>query len=501
MSEARGLPGPTSGAGPGGEDGPRGDRSAVHSFLWAGASFALTKLAVFASTLVLARVLVPDDFGVVAAAMSVIALFEIGLDLGVGSALIHDQERGITSRVQTAFTLNMLVAAGLTGAFVLLAPVIAAYFRVPEETDVFRAIALYLLIRAAGQVHDAVLRRDLDFRRRTRTELARGGVRLVVSVTLALLGAGVWALVWGLLAAEIAGTVVNWFLVRFRPRWTIDRSAVRTLLSFGMAVVAVQAVSVLSDNADYLAVGRVLGPDDLGQYTIAYRLPELLIDNVYWIFSSIALPWYSRARTRSADTFRDTMLQALRLLTLFGFPVGTALALVARDAVPVLFGGQWLAAVVPMVLLALASGVNAIGFASGDIFPALGRPALLLRLDLVVAALEITAFFVLARYGIAVVAAVHLVSSAIYMLVRLLFANRLVGSSLRDCWRAMSPAVWISTGMALCGLPVLLVLESGVGSLLAVIAAGAVGALLGALLGARPAIAEILRTVAAARAR
>lgn len=479
----------------------RTDRTAVHSFFWSGLSFGLTKLAVFASTLVLARVLVPDDFGVVAAAMAVIALFEIGLDLGVGSALIHDQERGITSRVQTAFTLNVLIAAVLTGVFVVCAPAVAAFFRVPDEVDVFRVIALYLLIRGIGQVHDAVLRRDLDFRRRTLTELARATTRFGVSITLALLDQGVWALVWGLLAAEVAGTVVNWVLVPFRPQFTIDRTAVRTLLSFGLAVVAVQAVSVVSSQADYLTVGRVLGPEELGQYTIAYRLPELLIENVYWIFSSIALPWYSRARTRDAGTFKDTMLRALRLLTLFGFPMGAAVALIARDAIPVLFSEQWLPAVWPMALLAIAAGVNAIGFASGDIFPALGRPGLLLRLDLVVAAVEIAAFVLLARHGIVVVAAVHVVAGSAYMLLRLVMANRLVGTDLRECAVAMAPGASVALGIAACGLPVLFLVEPGVVSLVCVIAAGAVGAALGAAVGARSAVTDLVRTLEAARAR
>jgi PST family polysaccharide transporter len=485
---------------PGDAGEPRADRTALHSFLWAGLSFGLTKLAVFASTLVLARVLVPEDFGVVAAAMSMIALFEIGLDLGVGSAVIHDQERGITSRVQTAFTLNVIIATLLTGLFALCAPAVAAYFRVPDQADVFRVLALYLLIRGAGQVHDAVLRRDLDFRRRTLTEVARAVTRFSVSIALALLDQGVWALVWGLLAAEVAGTIVNWTLVRFRPRFSIDRTAVRTLLSFGLAVVAVQAVSVVSANADYLAVGRILGPEELGQYTIAYRLPELLIDNVYWIFSSIALPWYSRARTQAADTFKETMLRALTLLTLFGFPMGTAVALIARDAVPLLFSEQWLPAVGPMVLLALSGGVSAIGYASGDIFPALGRPALLLRLDLCVAAVEITAYFVLARYGILVVAAVNLTVLAVYMVIRLLYANRLVGSTMRDCVRALIPALSVSAGMAACAVPVLLLMERGPASLASVIAAGVVGAVIGAAIGARSTLADIVATLAAARA-
>lgn len=473
----------------------------MHSFFWAGLSFGLTKVAVFVSTLILARVLVPDDFGVVAAGMAMIALFEIGLDLGVGSALIHDQQKGITSRVQTAFTLNLVIATLLTGLFVACAPLVAAFFRVGDQAAVFRVLALYLLIRGAGQVHDAVLRRDLDFRRRTLTEVARATTRLAVSVPLALLDFGVWSLVFGLLAAELAGTFMNWWLVPFRPTFAIDRTAARTLLSFGLAVVAVQSVAVVSTNADYLAIGRVLGPEDLGQYTIAYRLPELLVENVYWIFSSIALPWYSRARTRSAATFKDTMLRALGLLTLFGFPMGTAVALIARDAVPVLFSDQWLPAVGPMVLLALAAGAHAIGFASGDIFPALGRPGILLRLDVVVATMEIIAFFTLAHHGLMVVATVHLVSGVGYVLLRLVVANRLVGADLRESWRAMVPALSISVGMAACAVPVLYLLEPGAGRLAAVIGAGIAGAALGALIGARSALADLASTLAAARAK
>lgn len=476
------------------------ERSAVSSFLWAGLAFGASKLATFASTLVLARLLVPEHFGVVAAAMAVIALIEIGLDLGVGSAVVYEQEEGITRRVQTAFTLNLAVAVVLTAGFVLAAPAIAGFFRVPGEDGVFRAIGLYLLIRALGQVHDAVLRRDLDFRRRAAAEAARAVTRLVVSVGLALSGLGVWALVVGLLAGETAGTVVNWLLVRLRPTFTLDRTAARTLLRFGVAVVAVQTVAVASSNADYLVVGRVLGPQELGYYTMAYRLPELLIENLYWIFSSIALPWYSRARRAGAEGFAGSMLTALRLLTLFGFPTGIGLALVARDAVPVLLSQQWAPAVPATALLALAAGVHAIGFASGDIFPALGRPGLLLRLDVAFALAEVAAFLVLVRHGITAVAAVHAVSAVVYTAIRLVVANRLVGTSWRDCARAMTPALAVSVGVLALALPVRLVLEPGAGSLVATVAAGVAGGAVGLAVGGRSTVREVRGVLGRARA-
>ncbi|UER54068.1 oligosaccharide flippase family protein [Kineosporiaceae bacterium SCSIO 59966] len=475
------------------------ERSAVSSFLWAGFAFGTSKLATFVATLVLARLLVPEHFGVVAAAMAVIALIEIGLDLGVGSAVVYEQEEGITRRVQTAFTVNLLVAIVLTAAFVLAAPAIAGFFRVPDEDGVFRAIGLYLLIRALGQVHDAVLRRDLDFRRRAVAEAARAVTRLLVSVGLALSGLGVWALVIGLLAGETAGTVVNWLLVRLRPAFTLDRTAAGALLRFGVAIVAVQTVAVASSNADYLVVGRVLGPQELGYYTMAYRLPELLIENLYWIFSSIALPWYSRARRAGAEGFAGSMLTALRLLTLFGFPTGIGLALVARDAVPVLLSQQWAPAVPATALLALAAGVHAIGFASGDIFPALGRPGLLLRLDVAFAVTELAAFLALVRHGITAVAAVHIVSAVLYTAVRLVVANRLVGTSWRDSARAMMPALAVSVGVLALALPVRLVMDPGAGALAATVAAGLAGGAVGLAVAGRSTAREVLEVLRRAR--
>lgn len=334
---------------------------------------------------------------------------------------------------------------------------------------------LYLLFRGAGQVQDAVFKRDLDFRRRTLVAVASGLLRGVVSVGLAYAGYGAWAVVWGLLVGQLFLTLATSMLLRFRPLLLLDRGAVGGLLRYGLKYLSLKVLDALGENVDYVVVGVQLGAAQLGLYYMAYRLPELVIANVFWIFSGVAFAIYSRARADGPAAFRAFMLKILTLTTLFGFTAGVGLALVARDAVLVLFSARWDPAVAPMTLIALAIGVSSIGYASGDMFPAIGRPGLLLAATLPATAVEVVAFVLVARYGIVAVAWVHLVFNCAFGVVRLLIADHVVGTTLGQCLRAMRPSLCTAAGVAALGLPVRLVLSPGLLALVAIVAAGTLG--------------------------
>jgi lipopolysaccharide exporter len=466
-------------------------RSAVVSFLWAALSMGGGRILVFLSTLVLARLLTPQQFGLVAAGLTIVTYLEIGLDLGVGSSLVYEQETSITRRVQTAFTLNIIMAVVLTALGVLAVPEITRFFHTPRQETLFRVLFLYLMIRGAGQIQDAVLKRDLRFRQRTLSELAGGIVRAATSIALASTGYGPWSIVWGLLAGALITTVAKWFQTDFVPRLWLDVAATRSLLRFGLAFVALHVLSTVSDNFDYLAVGNRLGTGQLGYYTMSYRLPELIIANVYWIISAVAFPLYSKARQSAPEAFRSAVLRVLRLVTLFGFTAGAGLAIVSRDAVLVLFSPRWEPAIAPMILISLALGLTAVEYASGDIFPAIGRPGLLVTLNIPLAGIKLVGFLFAAPYGIAAVAAVHLCFSALYAVIRLAVANRVVGIRLREDLAAMAPAAWGTAGIVACALPVRVLTEPGLGALLATVLAGVIGGALAVAFGARSTLGEL----------
>jgi len=466
-------------------------RRAVKGFSWAAISFGGNKLLVFVSTLVLTRLLAPADFGVVAAGLTVIGYLEVTLDLGMSSAIVYQQEEGQSRSVAVAFTTNVTLCTVLAGLNFLAAPAVAGFFRVPDSAAIFRALSIYILIRGVGALQTALLQRDLRFREKAAADVTRAMVRGGVGIGLALGGAGAWALIWALIVAEIAGTAVSWFQTRFRPRLAFDRATALPMLRFGAPVAALQLLSELGGNSDYLVVGHQLGSAALGFYTIAYRLPELLLSNAYWIFSSVAFPIFSKARTAGPAAFRGSMLKALRLITMFGFPVGVGLALVSRDAVLVLFGGNWTDAGMPMALISLAIGLGSVGYASGDIFKAAGRPGLLLWINAISTVVMLTGFILAAPYGITAVAAVHLSYNLVYAYIRLALANRFIGTSMRDALRAMRPALTISAGIALFGLPVRFLIPTGQLALAAIILAGIAGAGLGLLASGRGPVDEL----------
>ncbi len=466
-------------------------RTAVKSLLWAGLGFASTRVTVFVTTLMLAKLLVPADFGVVAAALAVMAYLEIILDLGIGAAVIYEQEDGVTARLDNAFTMGVLGCVGLTVFGWVATPWLAAFFHTPGQEWLYRAMFLCLLLRGASQIHDAMLRRDLRYRRRSAVEISRGIARAAVSIPLALTGFGAWSIVGGILAGELTGSVLNWILVPFRPRLRLDRNVATAMLRFGLAVTALKVISEIGMNSDYLVVGNRSGPDELGYYNLAYRIPEMILGAAYWVFSSVAFPVFSRVHRRDGSDLGETMLKVLRLSCLFGFPVGALLALISRDVVTGILGPQWLPVVAPLTILSLAMALDAIGYASGDIFPAVGRPGLLLAINLPLTVLLACGFVAAAPHGIAAVAAVHLMFTVLYGPLRLVLGCRLAKTPVREGLSAMRPALCVAAGIVVLALPVRLVTEAGVWSLVAIVATGLVGAAAGLAIGGREAIPEI----------
>lgn len=474
-------------------------RRATRTFAWATVSYGANKVIVFISTVVLARLLAPEEFGVVAAGMALILYFEVALDLGLGAALVYEQEEGITDRVRTAFTLNLAMALLLTAIGVAAAPAVAGFFHLQHQVLLFRALFLYLPIHGVGQVQNAVLQRDLAFGKRAGAVVTSGVVRAAISVALAVLGAGAWSLVAGLLAGEMVGSGLLWYHARVTPKLRLDRAVARALLGFGTVYTLLQIVNAIGTDGDYVVVGHIRGATALGYYSVGYRLPELMLTGFFWMFSSVAFPVY--AQTQSTDPGKTilVMLRAMRMITVFSFPASVILALAARDVIGVLFSAKWAPAVGPMMLIALASGLVSPAYASGDVFSARGRPGTLLALNIPLTTMLVIGFIFAAHYSITAVAAVHLILSAVYTTARLELVNRVLKASWGDMLRSMGPAAAATLGAALLAAPLRLLIAPGPVALAAIVTAGLIGAAAGILLTSRDTVGELGDIVASFR--
>ena len=442
--------------------------------IWSTASFLGGRALTFLSIVVLARLLTPNEFGIVAAVTIFLSLLDVVSDIGMKATVVYEQQHGITDRVQTAFTVNLAVATILTGAGVLLAPVIAQFFSLQEHADLFRLASLNLLLTGVGNVHDALLLRDLDFRRRIIPDLARGIVRGVVSIVLALSGMNAAALVIGMLAGTAAWTALQWTLTPFRPTLSFDAATARSMAAYGSGAAMLATVPGVAGTIQLAVIGRVLGEHALGLYTVAKRLPELVIEMVAFNVSRVAFPALARKRATAEQELGDATLAILRYQALYAGPAGAGLAVLAAPLVVVLFSSKWEDAAGVLTALAVVSTVGSIAYPLGDLLQAVGKQWLLVALNLVELPFMITGTVLLAPQGIVAVAWLVAGGAVIFTAGMMVIVSRERGVAISAVLAAARPGIVAAAGVTIgAGAVRLAWPDLSVGPLVAGILAGA----------------------------
>ena len=273
--------------------------------LWNYASFASGKVLVLVTMAILARVLTPGEFGIVGFATVAVAYLAVLKDLGLGAAIIQRRTE-LEAASQTVYVLNRAMGAILTLVTALAAPLVAAFFQEPLVTPILRVLSFTFMLESLGAVHIVLLKRNLDFRRKLIPDVGRALVKGGVSIAAALAGFGVWALVWGQLAGVVMSVVLSWAVVPWRPTFTFNRPLVRPLMRFGVPLVLTDIQYAVWANLDYVVVGRMLGNEALGIYTLAYRLPELIIQSIWRVVAGAVFRSFRRYRIEPTCSATDS---------------------------------------------------------------------------------------------------------------------------------------------------------------------------------------------------
>ncbi|HEY0483156.1 MAG TPA: lipopolysaccharide biosynthesis protein [Kofleriaceae bacterium] len=300
---------------------------------------------------VLGRVLGSHDFGVVAAALSVIAILHMVRDLGIGPALIQRKELA-RGHVATAFAVSTYLGAGLAVVVFATAPLVGRLYHSPECVDLLRALAVIFVLRGLAATSQMTCQRAMNFRAVALIDTVSYSAGSIASMALAFAGLGPWSLVVGYLLEEATSTVA--FLVLHPPPFTlrIDRARLADLLGFGTGQTLFQIVNVIATQGDNIVVGHALGPTALGYYSRAYdliKLPGAVFTNVV---GNVLFPAFSRLQddpVRLGAGFRRIVfVNALVLL-----PASAVLIVIAPEAIRILMGPRWGDAVLPFQILAL----------------------------------------------------------------------------------------------------------------------------------------------------
>jgi lipopolysaccharide exporter len=413
-------------------EGPTGAAHGVgtrtlRGMLWAYGSYVGGRILVLLSVAILAHLLTPSQFGLVAFALTVTALLDTVSDIGVSQALIVvEDDKDFHEKARTAWTISVLLGLGLTVITVCVSPLAARFFHDPALTPLLAVLGLNFLLRAPGVTHFAIAQKAIDFRTRTAAEFADVVVRGAVGVALALAGAGAWSLVLGYLAGSAAMTVTLLLLVPFRPGVGIQRKHVGGLLRFGGGLTVLNVLGAVIANVDYVFVGRVLGAASLGLYTLGYRLPELLIMNLSMVAGLVLFPAFAGLRR---ERMTDAFLTSLRYTLLVTVPLTVGLVVLASPLTLALFGEQWRDSIPALQVLALFACAVTVGIPAGTAYKSLGRLNVLIALAIPRTALAVASIWIFVDDGIVAVAACQAVVATIFGVIGIALAARLLSAS------------------------------------------------------------------------
>lgn len=404
-----------------------------------------------AAMMVLARLLTPGDFGLVAMVLAVVSFAAMLRDLGLTAATVQRKDIAI-HQVNTLFWVNVGMSVIVTTIILIGAPVVVWFYDEPKVLDITRALAFLSLIDGISLQHQALLRRQLRLGTLTLIEI----VSLVGSVGLAILlaseGAGYWALVCMQLVQLGLRTIFCWLATGWRPVFRVNLTEVESLLRFGGHITGSRILNNLTKTVDKLLIGRFASAEQLGFYSKAYNGVLLPFDRITWALSRVAVPTLSRLQD-DPDRFRAFYRKAVLLIATSTFPAIAGLFMEARAAVLIILGDQWLPTVPLIQILAPVAATAMLSMTTRWVFVALGQTRRLLRWRTFESTVKIVAIAAGVSWGATGVAWALLLANLVLLVPGLWFCFLETRIRLSDIFAAVwKPSVATVTAVVAIGV-------------------------------------------------
>lgn len=334
------------------------DRSLLTGIAWTGAAKWITQLLSWLSTIVVARLLTREDYGIAAMATLVLGFVQLINEFGIGAAIVQRRDMG-EDEIARIGGFALVLGVGFAALAALLGKPVALFFGEPAVAGVMAVLGLTFIASSVRTVPYALLTRELRFKRIAVIETAEGLCLTLFTFGLALAGMGYWALVLGSVGAKTLGSLFA-HLARPHPtRLPVPFASIAGAVRFGADVVRARIAWYVYSNADFAIVGRLLGKASLGAYSFGWTLASIPVDRIYALYQRVTGAVIARVQHDQAEVARY-LVRITEGIALVSFPASVGLALVAGDFVHVVLGEQWLPAIGPLRFLALASAMRSL---------------------------------------------------------------------------------------------------------------------------------------------
>ena len=415
------------------------DRALVGGIAWTGAARWFTQVLSWASTIVVARLLTPRDYGLLGMATVYTGIVALANEFGLSAALVQvrdldEQRRATIGGLAVALGfLFFAVSAAVAGP-------VSAFFGERAVRDIIIVLSTTFIVTGFRVLPYALLSRDLEFRRLARIDGATAVLGTAATLTLAAIGYRYWSLVFGSVLAMVASTALSVAARPHRLAWPRNLGSVIGPVKLGWNVTVTRLTWYVYSNADFAVVGRVLGSNALGAYTFGWQMASIPVDKVSTVLGAVALPVFSKVQD-DRPALRRYVTRLTEGLAIVTFPLAIGLALVADYVVLVALGPRWQAAIAPLRLLALYAGFRSVMALLPQVLTAIGRASWAMWVGIVLALVLPASFYVGTGWGTSGVAVAWIIMYPVIVVPMLLmYTLRAIGLPLREYLLTLWPA-------------------------------------------------------------
>lgn len=420
-------------------------RIVVSSLFWKLMERGGTQGIQFVVQIVLARLLVPEQYGIIAIVMVFILLANVFVQSGFNTALIQKKDADNVD-FSSVLYLSITVAALLYIIIYFTAPFISSFYTQPLLVPVLRVLSLTLFIGAFNSIQNAYVAKNMLFKKLFFSSLGAIMVSGLVGVSLAYLGFGVWALVAQQLTNQLSIAIILWFTVKWRPHLLFSYERIKILFRYGSRLLASRLLDTLYRDLRTLIIGKMYTPDMLGLYNRGEQFPKLIVSNINGSIQSVMLPALS-AHQDNKIRVKGMMRRAIVTSSFLVFPMMVGMAVVAEPMVKIILTDKWLPTVPFLQIFCFSFALWPIHTANLQAINALGRSDIFLKLELIKKIYGLIILGISLPFGVYAIAIGQIVSGVIGSFVNAYPNKKLLNYSYAEQMLDIVPSILLSVVM------------------------------------------------------
>lgn len=420
----------------------------IKNFVWRFAERCGAQLVTFIVSIVLARILAPEDYGKIALVTVFTAIMQVFVDSGLGTALIQKKDADDLD-FSSVFYFNFAICLILYMIMFLLAPLIANFYRDESLVPIIRVISLTIVISGVKGIQQSYVSRNMLFKRFFFATLGGTIFSAVLGIWMAYAGAGVWAIVAQQLSNTTIDTLILWITVKWHPKKEFSWERLKKLLSFGWKMLASSLLDTIYNNLRNLVIGRIYSSADLAYYNQGDKMPSVIVNNINTSIDSVLLPTMANAQD-DCTRIKEMTRRAIKMSTYAMAPLMMGLAFCAEPIIRLVLTEKWLPCVPYLRIFCITYMFYPIHTANLNAIKAMGRSDMFLKLEIAKKVVGIFLLILTMNFGVMAMAYSLLVGSVLNQIINSWPNRKLLLYGYTEQIKDILPSILLAVGMGIC---------------------------------------------------